>query len=126
MNESVGLWVALTGGVVSFLSPCVMPMLPAYLSLVSGLSLEEAVAKLTAKSADAYGLKDRGRIGEGAFADLVVFDPDTVTDRATYEDPHQTADGIELVVVNGQPILENGTPAVFDGPMPGRTLRYER
>jgi N-acyl-D-amino-acid deacylase len=89
-------------------------------------SLEEAVAKLTAKSADAYGLKDRGRIGEGTFADLVVFDPDTVTDRATYEDPHQTADGIELVVVNGQVILDNGTPAVFDGPMPGRTLRYER
>ncbi len=89
-------------------------------------TLEEAVAKLTAKSADIYGLKDRGRVVEGGLADLVVFDADTVTDRATYEDPHQTADGIDLVVVNGEVILENGQPVDFDGPMPGRTLRYER
>ena len=89
-------------------------------------TLEEAVAKLTAKSADVYGLKDRGRVVEGGLADLVVFDADTVTDRATYEDPHQTADGIDLVVVNGEVILENGQPVDFDGPMPGRTLRYER
>jgi len=89
-------------------------------------TLEEAVAKLTAKSADVYGLKDRGRVVEGGLADLVVFDADTVTDRATYEDPHQTADGIDLVVVNGEVILENGQPVDFDGSMPGRTLRYER
>ena len=89
-------------------------------------TLEEAVAKLTAKSADVYGLKDRGRVVEGGLADLVVFDADTVTDRATYEDPHQTADGIDLVVVNGEVLLENGQPVDFDGPMPGRTLRYER
>ena len=89
-------------------------------------SLEEAVAKLTSKSADVYGLKDRGRVVEGGLADLVVFDADTVADRATYENPHQTADGIDLVVVNGEVILENGQPVDFDGPMPGRTLRYER
>ena len=89
-------------------------------------SLEDAVAKLTAKSADAYGLKDRGRVAETAFADLVVFDPETVTDRATYEDPHQRAEGIDLVLVNGEVILDAGQPTEFDGPMPGRTLRYER
>ena len=89
-------------------------------------SLEDAVAKLTAKSADAYGLKDRGRVAETAFADLVVFDPETVTDRATYEDPHQKAEGIDLVLVNGEVILDAGQPTEFDGPMPGRTLRYER
>ena len=89
-------------------------------------SLEEAVAKLTSKSADVYGLKDRGRVVEGGLADLVVFDADTVADRATYENPHQTADGIDLVVVNGEVILETGQPVEFDGPMPGRSLRYER
>jgi N-acyl-D-amino-acid deacylase len=89
-------------------------------------SLEEAVAKLTSKSADVYGLKDRGRVVEGGLADLVVFDADTVADRATYENPHQTADGIDLVVVNGEVILETGQPIEFDGPMPGRSLRYER
>ena len=89
-------------------------------------SLEEAVAKLTSKSADVYGLKDRGRVIEGGLADLVVFDADTVADRATYENPHQTADGIDLVVVNGEVILETGQPVEFDGPMPGRSLRYER
>ena len=89
-------------------------------------SLEEAVAKLTSKSADVYGLKDRGRVVEGGLADLVVFDADNVADRATYENPHQTADGIDLVVVNGEVILETGQPVEFDGPLPGRTLRYER
>ena len=89
-------------------------------------SLEEAVAKLTSKSADVYGLKDRGRGVEGGLADLVVFDADNVADRATYENPHQTADGIDLVVVNGEVILETGQPVEFDGPLPGRTLRYER
>tara|TARA_B100000029_G_scaffold417272_1_gene421841 strand:+ start:206 stop:1771 length:1566 start_codon:yes stop_codon:yes gene_type:complete len=89
-------------------------------------SLEEAVEKLTSKSADAYGLKDRGRVVEGGWADLVVFNADTVTDKATYEDPHQVAEGIDLVVVNGEVILEDGQPATFDGPMPGRTLHYDR
>ena len=89
-------------------------------------SLEDAVAKLTAKPADVYGLKDRGRIAEGGFADLVVFDADTVTDKATYDDPHQEAEGIDRVIVNGEVILEAGQPVAFDGPLPGRTLRFER
>ena len=89
-------------------------------------SLEDAVAKLTARSADVYGLKDRGRVVEGALADLVVFDADTVTDRATYDDPHQVAEGIDLVIVNGEVILEAGQPVAFDGPLPGRRLHYQR
>ncbi len=90
-------------------------------------SLEEAVAKLTSRPAQCYGLKDRGLIADGAFADLVVFDPETVADRATYQDPHQTADGIDLVIVNGQVILDDGQPSHLTADdQPGRTLRYER
>ena len=89
-------------------------------------SLEEAVAKLSGRSASCYGLADRGTIREGAFADLVVFDPQTVTDRATYEDPHQTAEGIAMVVVNGQPILSDNQPANETAEnQPGRFLRYQ-
>ena len=89
-------------------------------------SLEEAVAKLSGRSASCYGLADRGMIRQGAFADLLVFDPKTVTDRATYEDPHQTSAGIVLVVVNGKPILRDGHPVneIADD-QPGRFLRYQ-
>src|SRR4030081_1302591 len=54
-------------------------------------SLEEAVHKLTARAAERIGLKDRGILREGAFADLAIFNPDTICDRATYENPHQLA-----------------------------------
>jgi N-acyl-D-aspartate/D-glutamate deacylase len=66
------------------------------------LSIEAAVRKMTSLPADRFGLVGRGRIAEGAFADVVVFDPETVADRATYERPHAFAEGIDLVVVNGR------------------------
>jgi dihydroorotase/N-acyl-D-amino-acid deacylase len=65
------------------------------------LTLEEAVYKMTGMPAARLGLVDRGRIGEGLAADLVIFDPKTVADRATFEEPHQYPVGIETVVVNG-------------------------
>jgi N-acyl-D-aspartate/D-glutamate deacylase len=65
------------------------------------LALGTAIRKMTSLPADRFGLRDRGRIVEGAFADLVVFDPDGVVDGATFQDPHRFPDGIELVCVNG-------------------------
>jgi N-acyl-D-amino-acid deacylase len=72
------------------------------------LSLENAVHKMTGLAAATFRLKDRGRIAEGAYADLVLFDPDRIIDTATYEDPEQRAAGIELVVINGSIMLEKG------------------
>lgn len=72
------------------------------------LSLEEAVRRMTSLSCDRFGFVDRGRLAEGQFADLVLFDPAAITDTATYDDPKQEATGISLVVVNGQIALRDG------------------
>jgi N-acyl-D-amino-acid deacylase len=65
------------------------------------MTLEEAIHKMTAGAASSHGIHDRGRIVPGAYADLVLFDPETVADRATTEEPHARATGIEKVWVNG-------------------------
>lgn len=88
-------------------------------------SLEEAVRKMTGYSAERWKLNDRGVIREGAFADLVVFNADTIADRATYEDPHQLSVGIEHVVVNGKSIWADGQGVDLSaGEMPGQALRF--
>jgi N-acyl-D-amino-acid deacylase len=84
------------------------------------LSLEEAVQKMTSMPADAMGLVDRGQVATGLTADLVVFDPATVIDRATFENPHQYGDGIDFVIVNGVVTVDEG--AYLDV-RPGRVLR---
>ena len=84
------------------------------------LSLEEAVHRMTALAADEFGLVDRGRVRVGCFADLVVFDPATVEDRATYAEPTRPAAGIDIVLVNGVPAWEHGRPT---GERQGRVLR---
>jgi dihydroorotase/N-acyl-D-amino-acid deacylase len=84
------------------------------------LSLEDAIRKMTSLPAQRVGLKNRGILKEGFFADVVVFDPATVTDKATFESPHQYSEGIDLVLVNGLPVWEGNK---FTGNLPGRVLR---
>jgi N-acyl-D-amino-acid deacylase len=84
------------------------------------LSLEQAVFKMTALPARSFGLRDRGMIREGMAADLVLFDPARVADRATFDEPHQYATGFDLVVVNGRIALEDGRLA---DERAGRVLR---
>ena len=84
------------------------------------IPLEEAVRKLTSFPAGNLGITDRGMLEEGYFADVVVFDPDEIADRATYEDPHQYSVGVVHVFVNGTQVLEDGE---HTGATPGRVVR---
>ena len=72
------------------------------------LPLEEAVRKMTSLPAAQFGLKDRGLVREGMKADLLVFDPAAINDASTYADPHQLAQGMQAVIVNGVLTLEDG------------------
>ena len=87
------------------------------------LSLPEAVRRMTSVSAQTFGMQNRGVLKEGYWADLVMFDPDTVVDRATYDDPKQEPDGIGLVVVNGRVALRDG---LHTGVGSGQMLRYRQ
>jgi N-acyl-D-amino-acid deacylase len=84
------------------------------------MSLETAIRKMTGFPAERLRLRSRGRIGVGMAADLVVFDPKAVIDRATFDDPHQFPDGIHYVFVNGKAVLAGGR---HTGARPGKVLR---
>jgi N-acyl-D-amino-acid deacylase len=84
------------------------------------VSVEEAVRKLTSLPADNLSLKDRGRLKAGAFADVVVFDPNTIQDHATFEKPHQLSSGVNYVIVNGKMAIKDGVPT---GAATGRVVR---
>lgn len=83
------------------------------------LELSEAVRKMTSLAAEQFGLEGRGRIQKGAFADLVIFDPQTVLDRATFEEPHQFPVGVDTVIVNGVVTVAGGQ---HTGALAGRAL----
>ncbi len=87
------------------------------------LELAEAVRRMTSLPADIFGLAGRGRLEKGAFADLVLFDPATIRDTATYEHPYAYPIGLERVWVNGRTVVRDGTPT---GALPGRVLRGGR
>lgn len=84
------------------------------------LTLEQAIHKMAGLPARRLGLDDRGRIVEGLAADVVVFDPATVRDKATFEAPHQYPEGIEYVLVNGVPVVDGGR---FTDARAGKALR---
>lgn len=83
------------------------------------IPLSEAIRRLTSLPAQNLGLDRRGVLKEGMFADVVVLDPQTIADRATFEKPHQYAVGVNIVLVNGQVVLDNGR---HTGARPGRAL----
>lgn len=84
------------------------------------VSLEFAIRSMTSLPASVFGIKDRGFIRTGAFADLVIFDPDTIQDMATFTTPQKLATGVSDVLVNGVPVLLDGQ---FTDALPGRVLR---
>ena len=84
------------------------------------IPLEEAIRKMTSAVADRLSIRDRGQLREGFWADIVVFDPQTVADRATYEKPHQPSVGIKDVFVNGTKVAHEGR---HTGAKPGQIVR---
>jgi N-acyl-D-amino-acid deacylase len=84
------------------------------------IPLEEAIRRLTSLPAQNLAIVDRGLLAPGRFADVVVFDPDTVQDHATYDDPHHYATGVRHVAVNGTLVLRDGE---HTGALPGRVVR---
>jgi N-acyl-D-aspartate/D-glutamate deacylase len=81
----------------------------------------EALRRMTVLPADRLGLKSKGRLAAGADADITVFDPDHVTDRATFEKPAQYSEGIPYVFVNGAMVVKNGE--LQESVLPGRGVR---
>jgi N-acyl-D-amino-acid deacylase len=84
------------------------------------MSLEEGVRRMTSLAAQNLGLKKRGALREGFYADLAIFDPNIIEDHATFDQPHQYASGMVHVFVNGTHVLNLGN---HTGLLPGRCLR---
>jgi dihydroorotase/N-acyl-D-amino-acid deacylase len=84
------------------------------------LTLEDAIRKMTGATAARLSIRDRGELKEGWYADIMIFDPNTIIDKATYEQPHQLSVGVRYVFVNGVPVVSEGKPT---GAKPGRIVR---
>jgi len=87
------------------------------------IDLASAIRSMTTLPATVFGMKDRGQLRAGAFADVLIFDPAKINDAATYENPHQLAEGMTDIIVNGEVARRNGT---FTTALAGRVLRPER
>ncbi|MGH9198390.1 MAG: amidohydrolase family protein, partial [Acidimicrobiia bacterium] len=94
-----------------------------YVRQIGLLSLEEAIRKSTSLPARILGLRDRGILREGAWADIVIFDPAHVRNRSTFDDPHHYAEGFGIVMVNGEIVLQEGK---VTGATPGMILRHRK
>ncbi|HZC25078.1 MAG TPA: D-aminoacylase [Candidatus Binatia bacterium] len=95
-------------------------VLSKYVREEKALSLEDAIRKFSALPAQRMRLTDRGVLKAGMWADVVVFDPATVRDRATFDNPNQLSEGMDYVLVNGVPVIEQGK---MSGALPGKVLR---
>ena len=93
-----------------------------YVRELKALRLEDAIRKMTSLPANAFRLKERGELREGNWADIVVFDPEKVSDPATYNDPHHYAVGIPYVLVNGVPVIKDNE---HTRARPGMVLRHK-
>lgn len=94
-----------------------------YVREEKALSLEEAIRKMSGKAAEAIGIKDRGILAVGNFADIVVFDSETILDKGTFVNPAQYADGIDYVIVNGEIVIDQGKQIKIKA---GKVLRRQR
>lgn len=95
-------------------------ILAKYVREEKALTLEDAIRKFSALPAQRMRLTDRGLLKQGMWADVVIFDPTTVRDRATFDNPNQLSEGMEYVLVNGVPVIDQGK---MTGALPGRVLR---
>ena len=95
-------------------------MLGRYVREQQVIALEEAIAKMTSRPAAMLGLADRGVVAPGKKADIVIFDPATIADRGTPQEPAQAPVGVDTVIVNGQVVLDAGQ---VTSARPGRALR---
>ena len=96
-------------------------MLASYVRARGLISLEQAIHKMTGQPAERLGLRERGVIKVGNFADLVIFDNEEISDHATYLQPHQFSEGIEHLLVNGQCVLHHGQ---VTSALPGKVLKH--
>jgi N-acyl-D-amino-acid deacylase len=118
-------WMAASDGVYNVLHPhprgygCYARVLRRFVRQTGVLSLEQAVYRMSGYPAQRFGLGDRGTIAAGMAADLVILNPETVTDCATWAEPRRRARGIEWVLVNGEPVIAEGAPT---GALPGRVI----
>jgi len=87
------------------------------------ISMEHAIRAATSQPANILGLTDRGMIKKGFVADLVVFDPHNIQDKATFKDPHHYSEGIVFLFLSGEPVIENGD---YNGKLSGKTLRMNQ
>ena len=87
------------------------------------LSLEQAIYKMTGQSAQRLGLQDRGVVKAGNYADLVIFDQQSITDHATFLEPHQYSTGVEHLLINGQLAIQDGELTTA---LPGQTLKHQQ
>jgi N-acyl-D-aspartate/D-glutamate deacylase len=84
------------------------------------ISMEEAIRAATSLPAEVLGLKDRGKLKEGFAADVVIFDPDKITDKASFESPHQYSEGVQFLLINGEIVIEDD---VYSGKLAGKPIK---